>query len=105
MDIVQFMEVTEAVIRKNVEMARRGRSPKDYLVPMGWGDPGLGKTDVVAHVAEVLRDLGRELPWGDKSDGWELICIVANNVGYLKREVPRQQRKRPKLESRSGEPD
>lgn len=45
----------------------------------------------------VLNDLGR--------DGWELVCIVANGLAYLKREVarPLPQRRRVKSETRAVE--
>ena len=66
MNIPQFMAVLEAVVRKNVDLARAGRPVKDYLVPMAWGDPGLGKTDVVEAVAEGLGGLGR---WGRGAAG------------------------------------
>lgn len=74
MNIPQFVAVLEAVVRKNVDLARAGRPVKDYLVPMAWGDPGLGKTDVVEAVAEGLGGLGRDVFGGaDDADGWGVI--------------------------------
>ena len=74
MNIPGFMAVVEAIIRKNVDLARTGRPVKDYLVPMAWGDPGLGKTDVVEAVAESLGDLGRDVFDGtDDDEGWGVI--------------------------------
>lgn len=72
MNINQAMAVTAAIIRKNVELARGGRPPKEYLVPMLRSDPGLGKTDIIEAVAKSLGDLGHDLPLADRSDGWGL---------------------------------
>ena len=76
MNIPQFMAVLEAVVRKNVDLARAGRPVKYYLVPMAWGDPGLGKTDVVEAVAEGLGGLGRDVFGGaDDAGGYGIVPL------------------------------
>jgi hypothetical protein len=40
-------------MRQNVATAQDGGSPRDYLVPMAWGDPGLGKRVIAQLGARV----------------------------------------------------
>jgi len=62
MNIAEFETVLTAVLEHNFRLRAEGTSPKDYLVPMAWGDPGLGKTDI----AEVVAGhLGLELIYAD----------------------------------------
>ena len=68
MNIAKFAQVLAAIIRHNMAIAANGGLPRDYLVPIAWGDPGLGKTEIVEAVADDLGDLGREL-LGDADDG------------------------------------
>src|SRR5664279_2300145 len=42
MNIQDFATTLAAVIRHNRTLLSTGWSVKDYLVPMAWGDPGLG---------------------------------------------------------------
>ncbi len=49
-------------MRHNMRLHDEGASIKDYLVPMAWGDPGLGKSDIAEAVAD---DLGWELVYAD----------------------------------------
>jgi hypothetical protein len=74
MNIPNFARVLGAIIRQNVAIAREGGSPRDYLVPMAWGDPGLGKTEIVERVAADLGDLGRD-PLAERGDegGWQVV--------------------------------
>ena len=62
MNIPEFATVLTAVMRQNLALCDAGASLKDYLVPMAWGDPGLGKTDVAEAVA---GDLGWDLVYAD----------------------------------------
>ena len=74
MNIPDFAKVLSAIIHHNVDTARQGGTPRDYLVPMAWGDPGLGKTEIHEAVAEELGDLGSDLI--DPAEGtgrWELV--------------------------------
>jgi MoxR-like ATPase len=74
MNIPNFARVLDAILRQNVAMAQSGGQPRDYLVPMAWGDPGLGKTEIVESVAAGLGDLGRDLvPASDEDSGWRVI--------------------------------
>ena len=62
MNIPEFATVLRAVMRHNIRLHDEGASIKDYLVPMAWGDPGLGKSDIAEAVAD---DLGWELVYAD----------------------------------------
>ena len=62
MNIPEFATVLRAVMRHNMRLHDEGASIKDYLVPMAWGDPGLGKSDIAEAVAD---DLGWELVYAD----------------------------------------
>ena len=62
MNIPDFAAVLTAMMRHNTRLRDAGASLKDYLVPMAWGDPGLGKTDVAEAVA---ADLGWEMVYAD----------------------------------------
>jgi hypothetical protein len=62
MNIPDFAKTLEAIIRQNQQLLSQGGNVKDYLVPMGWGDPGLGKTDIAEAVA---GDLGLDLIYAD----------------------------------------
>jgi hypothetical protein len=55
MNIPAFATVVTAVMRYNRRLYDTGVAVKDYLVPMAWGDPGLGKTDICE---AVIADLG-----------------------------------------------
>src|ERR1700744_6759735 len=55
MNIPDFATVLAAVIGHNQKLLAAGRTSKDYLVPMGWGDPGLGKSDIAEAVAADLE--------------------------------------------------
>jgi hypothetical protein len=55
MNIPEFATVLTAVMRHNLRLYEEGASLKDYLVPMAWGDPGLGKSDIAETVAADLR--------------------------------------------------
>ena len=55
MNIPEFAAVLTAVIRHNSKLHEDGTSLKDYLVPMAWGDPGLGKSDIAEAVAADLE--------------------------------------------------
>jgi hypothetical protein len=52
MNIPEFATVLTAVMRHNMRLHDEGASIKDYLVPMAWGDPGLGKSDIAEAVAD-----------------------------------------------------
>jgi hypothetical protein len=54
MNIPEFATVLRAVMRHNMRLHDEGASIKDYLVPMAWGDPGLGKSDIAEAVADDL---------------------------------------------------
>ena len=54
MNIPEFATVLTAVMRHNMRLHDEGASIKDYLVPMAWGDPGLGKSDIAEAVADEL---------------------------------------------------
>ena len=62
MNIPEFAAVLTAVMRHNMRLHDEGASIKDYLVPMAWGDPGLGKSDIAEAVAD---DLGWEMVYAD----------------------------------------
>jgi len=62
MNIPEFATVLSAVIRHNLQLHADGAPLKEYLVPMAWGDPGLGKTDIAEAVA---TDAGLELIYAD----------------------------------------
>jgi hypothetical protein len=62
MNIPEFATVLTAVMRHNMRLHDEGASLKDYLVPMAWGDPGLGKSDIAEAVAD---DLGWEMVYAD----------------------------------------
>jgi hypothetical protein len=62
MNIPEFATVLTAIICHNVRLHAEGASVKDYLVPMAWGDPGLGKSDIAESVAD---DLGWEMVYAD----------------------------------------
>jgi hypothetical protein len=55
MNIPEFATVLTAIIRHNLQLYGDSAPLKDYLVPMAWGDPGLGKTDIAEAVAENLQ--------------------------------------------------
>ena len=74
MNIPNFAQVLSAIIHQNIRIAQDGSTPRDYLVPMAWGDPGLGKTEIVESVADDLGDLGRDLlPASDNDFGWQVV--------------------------------
>jgi len=74
MNIPDFAKVLSAIIHHNVDIARNSGTPRDYLVPMAWGDPGLGKTEIHETVAKELGDLGRDLiDPTDDTGRWELV--------------------------------
>ncbi|HEV7984055.1 MAG TPA: hypothetical protein VGP86_14265, partial [Xanthobacteraceae bacterium] len=54
MNIPEFATVLTAVMHHNMRLHDEGASMKDYLVPMAWGDPGLGKSDIAEAVADDL---------------------------------------------------
>lgn len=62
MNIPECARVLTAVIRYDLRLHADGAPLKDYLVPMPWGDPGLGKTDIAETVAESL---GLELVYAE----------------------------------------
>ena len=62
MNIQDFATTLTAVIRHNRTLPSTGWSVKDYLVPMAWGDPGVGKSDIAEAVAE---DCGLDLIYAD----------------------------------------
>src|SRR6266851_9076032 len=62
MNIPDFATVLAAIIRHNQKLLDAGLAIKDYLVPMAWGDPGLGKSDIAEAVA---HDLGLDLIYAD----------------------------------------
>ena len=62
MNIPEFATVLTAVMRHNMRLHDEGASIKDYLVPMAWGDPGLGKSDIAEAVAD---DLGWKMVYAD----------------------------------------
>ena len=62
MNIPEFATVLTAVMRHNMRLHDEGASIKYYLVPMAWGDPGLGKSDIAEAVAD---DLGWEMVYAD----------------------------------------
>src|SRR5580658_634656 len=62
MNIPEFATVLTAILRHNRHLNEAGAPLKDYLVPMAWGDPGLGKTDIAEAVA---ADLGWDLVYAD----------------------------------------
>jgi hypothetical protein len=62
MNIPEFATVLTAILTHNQNLHRAGAPLKDYLVPMAWGDPGLGKTDIAEIVAS---DLGWDLVYAD----------------------------------------
>ena len=62
MNIPEFANVLTAVLRHNRRLYDDGALVKDYLVPMAWGDPGLGKSDIAELVA---GDLGWDLVYAD----------------------------------------
>ena len=62
MNIQDFATTLTAVIRHNRALLSTGWSVKDYLVPMAWGDPGVGKSDIAEAVAE---DCGLDLIYAD----------------------------------------
>ena len=62
MNIPDFATVLAAIIGHNQKLLTAGKAIKDYLVPMGWGDPGLGKSDIAEAVAD---DLGLDLIYAD----------------------------------------
>jgi hypothetical protein len=62
MNIPEFATVLTAVMRHNMRLHDEGASLKDYLVPMAWGDPGLGKSDIAEAVTD---DLGWEMVYAD----------------------------------------
>ena len=73
MNIPKFAQVLAAIIRQNVAIAANGSLPREYLVPIAWGDPGLGKTEIVEAVAEDLGDLGHDLLDEEADDGgWQV---------------------------------
>ena len=59
MNIPDFITVLEAILHHNLRLREAGAPVKDYLIPMAWGDPGLGKTDAAEAAAERL--------------GWDLV--------------------------------
>jgi len=62
MNIHDFATVLKAIVRHNLLLHQEGAAVKDYLVPMAWGDPGLGKSDIAEAVAQ---DLGWEMVYAD----------------------------------------
>ena len=62
MNIPEFATVLTAVMQHNTRLHNEGASIKDYLVPMAWGDPGLGKSDIAEAVAD---DLGWKMVYAD----------------------------------------
>jgi hypothetical protein len=62
MNIPDFETVLKEVLRYNEALLEGGGKVKDYLVPMAWGDPGLGKTDITEAVAV---ELGFDLIYAD----------------------------------------
>ena len=62
MNIPEFATVLRAVMRHNMRLHDEGAPMKDYLVPMAWGDPGLGKSDIAEAVAD---DLGWRMVYAD----------------------------------------
>jgi hypothetical protein len=85
MNIIDFKTVLASVMRSNERVVAGGGAVKDLIVPMVWGDPGLGKTDIAAATAEnlgwglVYADLATRdpaelagLPW--IKDGRSIRC-------------------------------
>ena len=71
MNIPEFATVLTAVMCHNMHLHDEGASIKDFLVPMAWGDPGLGKSDIAEAVADDL--------------GWEMTAVstVANSGIFI----------------------
>ncbi len=55
MNIEDFTTVLTAIMQHNASSVRAARPLTELIVPMAWGDPGIGKTEMVEMVA---RDLG-----------------------------------------------
>ena len=51
MNIEDFTTVLTAIMRHNASSERAGRALTELIVPMAWGDPGIGKTEMVETVA------------------------------------------------------
>jgi hypothetical protein len=54
MNIPQFATVLAEILRYNQTLLADGGRIKDCLIPMAWGDPGLGKTEIAETVAETM---------------------------------------------------
>ena len=98
MNIIDFKTVLANVMRFNERVIAGGGAVKDLIVPMAWGDPGLGKTDIAAATAEelgwslVYADLATRdpaelagLPW--IKDGRSIRCrpdwLPSDGQGFL----------------------
>ena len=46
MNIPDFGTVLRGIIQHNRDLRADGASVEQYLIPMAWGDPGLGKTEI-----------------------------------------------------------
>ena len=62
MNITEFGAVLTSILQHNQNLLKAGAAVKNYLVPMGWGDPGLGKSDIAEAVA---GELGLDLIYAD----------------------------------------
>ena len=62
MNIPDFGTVLKETIHHNQGLAGAGSSADRFLIPMAWGDPGLGKTEITEQVA---ADLGLDLIYAD----------------------------------------
>ncbi|CAH2605741.1 AAA family ATPase (plasmid) [Rhodovastum atsumiense] len=54
MNLAEFETVLLEILRHNQRLADAGAPVTSFLIPMAWGDPGLGKTTIVEAVAATL---------------------------------------------------
>lgn len=62
MNIPEFGTVLREIVQYNFGLRAKGAAVDKYLIPMAWGDPGLGKTEITEAVAQ---ELGLTLAYAD----------------------------------------
>jgi hypothetical protein len=61
MNIVEFFDTVIAAIKFNLELMKDGIGRDAFIVPMGWSEPGIGKTTVMRKAIQNLGNFGWEL--------------------------------------------
>src|SRR6266702_3107825 len=62
MNIPEFGTVLREIVQYNYGLRAQSAAVDKYLIPMAWGDPGLGKTEITEAVAQ---ELGLTLAYAD----------------------------------------